>query len=138
MIRIPVLFSWLALSLGLGAVGCNWETMRIGVQSPREMNGSRPVRILVRAVYSQEYVNESYTAAADKVVNRDDSVLYSGVVYPGVPLYATVKRVVTKSMAVYVFFTTPGARWKALLDPPLPHAVAVKLSDNNIDTVRRD
>lgn len=133
MIRLNV--SSLCLAACLAAVGCNVETMRVVVQSPRDTNGGRPVRILVRAVDSQDYLNESYASAADKVINHNESVLDSAVVYPGVPLYLKIKRVVNKSLAFYVFFTSPGSRWKALLEAPPPYAVTMKLGLDNIETL---
>jgi hypothetical protein len=99
------------------------------------MNAGRPVRMLVRAVDPQQYVNESYQAVADKVVARDDSVLESQVIYPNVPLTARVKKPTSKSVGVYFFFTQPGPRWKTLFELPVPHTATVKLGQSNIESV---
>src|SRR4051794_9045468 len=94
----------LPLLLCVVASGCHLDTLYLTVRSPDDMNAGRPVRMLVRAVDPQQYVNESYQAVADKVVVRDDSVLESQVIYPNVPLTALVKKPTSKSVAVYFFF----------------------------------
>jgi hypothetical protein len=115
--------------------GCNLDTLYLTVRSPSDMNSGRPVRMLVRAVDPQQYVNESYQLVADKVVARDESVLESAVVYPNVPITARVKRPTSKSVGVYFFFTQPGPRWKTLLEIPVPHTTTIKLGQANIESV---
>jgi hypothetical protein len=124
------------LAVALGVAGCNRDTLVLTIRSPQDLNAGRPVRMLVRAVDQQEYVNESYVAVADKVVVKDDSVLYSAVVYPQLPLMVSVKKG-EKSIGVYFFFTQPGSRWKTLLEMPLPHVTEIRLSTSNIDSVKQ-
>lgn len=126
----------LALTMTLGLGGCHRDTLVVSVRSPQDLNAGRPVRMLIRAVDQQEYVNESYVAVADKVVAKDDSVLYSAVIYPQLPLTALVKTN-EKSVGVYFFFTQPGARWKTLLELPLPHSTEIRLGSSTIDSVRQ-
>jgi intracellular growth IglE-like protein len=130
------LFACLSL-LWLVGTGCHYDTVYMTVHSPNDMNAGRPVRMLVRAVDQQEYVNETYQAVADKVVVKDESVLHSAVIYPNVPLAARVKRPTNaaKGMGVYFFFTSPGARWKTMLEVPVPHTAEIKLGSSNIDSV---
>jgi hypothetical protein len=128
----------LSLSLSLLAVagtGCHLDTLYLTVRSPDDMNAGRPVRMLVRAVDQQQYVNESYQQVADKVVARDDSVLESAVVYPNVPVTARVKKPSSKNVGVYFFFTQPGPRWKTMLELPVPNSATIKLGQGNIESV---
>ncbi len=132
----------LALSLSLVVVsmvaaGCHLDTLFLTVRSPSDMNSGRPVRMLVRAVDQQQYVNETYQAVADKVVVKDESVLESAVIYPNVPLTARVKKPSSKSVGVYFFFTQPGPRWKTILEIPVPHTTEIKLGQSNIETVNQ-
>jgi hypothetical protein len=122
--------------LFLGAAGCNRDTLYLKVSSPAEVNAGRPVRMLVRAVDQQEYVNETYQAVADKVVVKDESVLASAVVYPRLPVSTAVKKP-SKGVSVYFFFTAPGPRWKTLLELPLPHTVDIRLAGNSIESVKQ-
>jgi hypothetical protein len=115
--------------------GCHRDIVFVTVRSPQDLNAGRPVRMLIRAVDHEDYVNESYVTVADKVVVKDDSVLYSAVVYPQLPLLASVKKT-EKSMGVYFFFTAPGSRWKTLLEMPLPHATEIQLGTSSIDSVK--
>jgi hypothetical protein len=123
-----------ALGMSLGA--CNSDTLYLSVKSPADVNAGRPVRMLVRAIDQEEFVNESYTHVADKVVAKDDSVLYSAEVYPRVPVAAAIKKP-SKGMGIYFFFTTPGARWKTLLEMPLPHTAEIRLGGSNIEVVKQ-
>lgn len=133
--RLVVLVSLLWL-IGTGAA-CSSDSLYLVVRSPADMNAGRPIRMLVRAVDSQQYVDESYTTVSDKVVLKDDSVLHSAVVYPNVPLKAEIKWPSSKNIAVYFFFTTPGQRWKTLLEMPLPHTADITLGRDNINTVEQ-
>jgi hypothetical protein len=128
--------SLIAVLLGLAASGCGHDLM-LSVEAPRDLNGERPVRMLVRAVDRHDFVTESYGQVADKVVNRDESVLLSAPIYPDIIHEAKVKRPSDKSVAVYFFFTAPGAQWKTLLESPLPDGAEIRLASDSIRAVRR-
>jgi len=130
------LFLTLSL-LCLVATGCHHDVLYLTVRSPNDLNQGRPMRMLVRAIEQQDYVNESYQTVADKVVFKDDSVLHSAVVYPNVPLAAEIKWPSSKGIGVYFFFTNPGPRWKTLLENPLPHSCDIVLGQDNIKTVEQ-
>jgi hypothetical protein len=116
--------------------GCAHDLL-LSVEAPRDLNGERPVRMLVRAVERNEFVTESYGAVADKVVNRDDSVLLSAPIYPDIVHEAKIKRPSSKGVAVYFFFTAPGAQWKTLLETPLPDGAEIRLASDSIRSVKR-
>jgi hypothetical protein len=128
--------SCLGLLVALFASGCAHDLV-LSVESPRDLNGERPVRMLVRAVDRHEFVTESYGQVAEKVVNRDDTVLLSAPIYPDIIHEAKVKRPSDKSVAVYFFFTSPGAQWKTLLETPLPDGAEIRLTSDSIRAVRR-
>jgi hypothetical protein len=129
---------WLLIpaALCVGAAGCHSDTLYLKVNSPADVNAGRPVRMLVRAVDQQDYVNETYQAVADKVVVKDESVLASAVVYPRLPVSAAIKKP-SKGVSVYFFFTTPGPRWKTVLELPLPDIVDIRLAGNSIESVKQ-
>lgn len=134
-LRSPVLV--LLLLLGVAGTGCHSDAVYLTVKSPADMNGGRPIRMLVRAVDQQDYVGESYQTVSDKVVFKDDSVLHQAVVYPNVPLAAEIKWPSSKGIGIYFFFTSPGPRWKTMLEIPLPHSTTIVLGQNNINTVEQ-
>lgn len=129
--RLPLILSL----LWLVSTGCHHDKLYMTVRSPSDLNAGRPIRMLVRAVDPQQYVDESYQAVADKVVFKDDTVLHSAVVYPNVPLAAEIKWPSSKNIGVYFFFTSPGPRWKTMLEIPLPHSANIVLGQDNIRTV---
>jgi hypothetical protein len=133
--RLTLIASLLVSLVWLAGTGCHHDTLYMTVRSPSDLNAGRPMRMLVRAVDPQQYVDESYQNVADKVVFKDDTVLHSAVVYPSVPLKAAIKWPSSKGIAVYFFFTAPGARWKTILEMPLPHSADIVLGQNNIGTV---
>jgi hypothetical protein len=125
-----------ATCIAAGTAGCAHDLV-LSVEAPRDLNGERPVRMLVRAVDRHDFVTESYGAVAEKVVNRDDSVLLSAPIYPDIIHEAKIKRPSDKSIAVYFFFTAPGAQWKTLLETPLPDGAEIRLASDSIRAVRR-
>lgn len=137
MIPARLRLVFLVSLLCLIGTACSHDVVYMTIRSPADMNAGRPIRMLVRAVDPQQYVDESYQTVADKVVFKDDSVLHSAVVYPNVPLHAEIKWPSSKAIGVYFFFTTPGPRWKTLLEVPLPHSADIALGRDNIGTVEQ-
>lgn len=135
MITVRALLLLFLSSLCSLTTGCHHDTLYMTVRSARDLNAGRPMRMLVRAVDPQQFVDESYQSVADKVVVKDDTVLHSAVVYPDVPLTAAIKLPASKDIAVYFFFTSPGSRWKTILELPLPHSAEIVLGQNTIGTV---
>lgn len=137
-LRFPIIALRSLLLVGLAGAGCHHDELYLTVRSPADMNAGSPIRMLVRAVDEQEYVNESYQAVSDKVVFRDDSVLHEAVVYPNVPLAAKIRWPSSKGIGIYFFFTAPGPRWRGKLELPLPHATTIVLGRNNIRTMEQE
>jgi hypothetical protein len=123
---------WLFAALLAG--GCAPTHLTVNVKSPPGANQGRPLYMVVRAVDSKQYMVETYADVAAKVVNPDESVLQTTVVYPG-----TVKRVRVKlppelPVAISFLFTTPDGAWQQLLDVPIPERVDLELQESRIRT----
>jgi hypothetical protein len=122
----------------LAALLCSaCSTLALTVEAPRNLNGDRPVRMLVRAVERGEFLSDSYQHVSDKVVSKDESVLLSKPIYPGYIHSANVKKPDGKNIAVYFFFTSAGGEWKALLESPLPYSARIVLGAETIRSVQR-
>ena len=115
---------------------CGCSSLLITVEAPRNLNGERPVRMLVRAVERGEFVSDSYQQVSDKVVSKDDSVLLCKPIYPN-SIYSAEVPKAQKNVAVYFFFTDAGGEWKALLETPLPYSARIVLGANTIRRVER-
>jgi hypothetical protein len=116
------------------AVGCAPTHFTVNVKSPPGANQGRPLYMVIRAVDSKQYMVETYADVAAKVVNPDDSVLQTTVVYPG-----TVKRIRVKlppemPVAISFLFTTPDGAWQELLDVPVPERIDLELQESRIRT----
>jgi hypothetical protein len=125
--------AWAALALSASLLaGCGPKTPGIEVQAPSNVNGGRPIYMLVRAIDPTTFTADSYHAVAAKVTATDDSVLRTEVIYPGTTPRFELTEPAKGQVAVYFFFTNPGGDWKMLLDKPLPKTVSVKLSKDRI------
>jgi hypothetical protein len=122
------------LFAALLASGCSPTHFTVNVKSPPGANQGRPLYMVVRAVDSKQYMVETYADVAAKVVNPDDTVLQTVVVYPG-----TLKRVRVKippevPVAISFLFTTPDGAWQELLDVPVPERIDLELQESRIRT----
>jgi hypothetical protein len=107
----------------LGAWGCSspGAIKRTVVFSPSaDMNGGRPVYVLVRAVNEKDFVTDSYGKMADLVFpqGEETSVLQVALIWPEQESLVEVQLPQGKAMAIYCMFTAPGNQWKVLLPPP--------------------
>lgn len=95
-------------------------------------NQGRPLYALVRAVTLKQFVEDQYGDVAQLVVNPDDTVLTSFVVFPGVDQTITIDRPAKGGIAVYFLFTSAtGASWKRLYDSP-GSKIRIELGDREI------
>lgn len=104
-----------ALLSGAVAGGCASSEMMLSVRPNDALNDQRPVYLLVRNVDEKTYLEETYEAAAAKVMAPDDSVLKMAVVFPGTPQDIKVSPPAKGQVGVYVFFYRAEGDWKALL-----------------------
>jgi hypothetical protein len=120
---------WLLLLASLALlVGCGAKVPTLLVRAPRDVNGGKPVYMLVRAVEEASFSVDSYRSVAARVAAPDDSVVLTEVIYPGTlssfPLSVPAKG----QIAVYFLFRSPTGDWKVLLDKPLPAKPSIELS----------
>ena len=116
------------------ASACGPAHLTVNVRSPAGTNQGRPLFMVVRAVDSKKYLSETYSEVAAKVVEPDDSVIETAVVYPGGEKSLRVKIPDETSVAVSFLFTSPDGAWQALLDTPVPRSVNFDLLENRIRT----
>lgn len=123
--------TWLAFMLTF--VGCGSSALTIYVESEPTVNSGRPFYMLVRAVEQKDYVSEDYQTVAGRVfATADKNMLKTEVVLPGREMEVSVAREETLPVAIYFLFTTPGERWKVLLEQPLPDSVEFTLDAHQI------
>ncbi|HEX8701262.1 MAG TPA: hypothetical protein VF815_20725 [Myxococcaceae bacterium] len=126
------LIGWLFAALL--ASGCAPTHFTVNVTSPPGANQGRPLYMVVRAVDSKQYMVETYADVAAKVVNPDDMVLQTTVVYPGTVKRVRVKMPPEMPVAISFLFTTPDGAWQQLLDVPVPERIDLELQENRIRT----
>lgn len=126
----------LALISGTLSVGCVKPLLRVEISGPPDINQGIPFNLLVRAVSVQQFRSDAYATVSQLIAQRDESVLYSDVVFtpPGQPydkkfLLPPLKE---GGYGVYFLFTTPTGRWRLLLEPPLPRRLRVRLGASSI------
>ncbi len=123
---------WLALSAALMVIGCVPGQLTINVRASPNTNQARPVYMVVRSVDSKAYLSQSYDEVVAKVINPDDSVIHTGVVYPGGSHEVHVKVPQELPVAVSFLFTSPDGAWQTLLDALVPGTVDIELDGSRI------
>lgn len=119
-------------SSGGGGGGGGKATVAIAVSPARTSNHGRPLHALVRVVTLKQFAEDQYASVAQLVVNPDESVLASFVVFPGVEQSVQLERPAKGALAVYFLFTgATGTSWKQLYDPP-PGKIQLELGDDQI------
>ena len=122
------------LFAALLASGCAPTHFTVNVKSPPGANQGRPLYMVVRAVDPKQYMVETYADVAAKVVNPDDMVLQTVVVYPGTVKRVRVKLPPEQPVAISFLFTTPDGAWQQLLDVPVPERIDLELQESRIRT----
>ncbi|WP_437903082.1 hypothetical protein WME95_31600 [Sorangium sp. So ce327] len=128
--RALVSLGWVLLG-GAMATGCGPSPVCLTVRPDDALNERRPAYLLVRNVDSKTFLEETYDTAAAKVMDPDDSVLESAVVFPGTRQALQVSPPKKGQIAVYVFFYRPQGDWKALL-PSVTGAFDVVLEGSRL------
>ena len=93
------------------------STVRVEVVAHPTANHGRSVRMLVREIDGPAtFLTDEYGAMVRLATQPDESVLADRFLRPGTTLDLQVTPHPEKSLAVYVFFSTPHAmKWKARL-----------------------
>lgn len=111
----------------------------VEIHSVQETNRGSVLHMMLRQLDQKAMgVVESYEQAATFVVApvRDDSVLTVQPVIPGRPLTLAVQGDPKKKLIAYFFFTNPGQNWRVELPRPLPRRVAIKLGNDQVDSLQ--
>lgn len=91
--------------------------LAVRIKSEPNGNDGRPLYVLVRAVSLKDFVEDGYQDIADLVVEPDDTVLATVVMYPGTERTVTLDAPEAKTVAVYGLFTqATGSSWKRLFE----------------------
>ena len=118
----------LALGLGLGLLGCKAKgeavtpdkgvKLPIVVRASVDSNDGRPVYIVVRIVDEQGFIEDSYAKVAALVVEPDESVLATMLVFPGTVAYRVLELEAAPEMiGVYgLFSVVEDGNWKMLFE----------------------
>ncbi len=123
---------WLILAVVAG--GCAPTHFTVNVKSSEAANQGRPLYMVIRAVDSKQYLSETYSDVAAKVVTPDESVLEATVIYPGEDKQVRLKIPKELPVAISFLFTNPDGAWQALLDVPIPAKVDMELQENRLRT----
>ncbi|MEM9458691.1 MAG: hypothetical protein AAGF11_31230 [Myxococcota bacterium] len=93
--------------------------LSIHVRSTVLTNDGRPLYGVVRAVSLKDFVEDGYQGVADLVVEPDDSVLATFMVFPGIEFDTQIPKPEAKTVAIYCLFTeATGGSWKRLFEEP--------------------
>jgi hypothetical protein len=120
------------LTLMLLGVGCVPGQLTISVRAAPNVNQSRPVYMVVRTLDSKAYLSQTYDEVVAKVITPDESILHSGVVYPGGDQQVSLKVPQSLPVAVSFLFTSPDGAWQTLLDALVPGTVDIQLEGSRI------
>jgi hypothetical protein len=92
-------------------------TLTIRVTAQADGNAGRPLYAVVRAVTLKDFVEDRYQDIAALVVEPDESVLASFVVFPGKARAVTIPKPEGKTVGVYCLLTeASGTSWKRLFE----------------------
>ncbi len=116
----------------LPGIGCVPGQLTISVSAAPNVNQSRPVYMVVRTLDSKAYLSQTYDEVVAKVITPDNSVIHTGVVYPGGTQQVNVKVPQSLPVAVSFLFTSPDGAWQTLLDALVPGTVDIQLEGSRI------
>lgn len=105
-------------SAGGGSGTEQGPTLTIRILAEDDGNAGRPLYAVVRTVAFKDFVEDQYQDIAALVVEPDETVLASFVVFPGRSREVTIDKP-EGTVAVYCLFTAAtGTSWKRLYDAP--------------------
>ncbi len=100
--------------------------LTIRVTSDEHGNEGRPLYAVVREVKLKEFVEDRYQDIAALVIEPDESVLASFLVFPGTARDITIDKPKGKTVGVYLLLTKAnGTSWKRLFEEPESISVVV-------------
>lgn len=94
-------------------------TLTLRVTSQTDGNAGRPLYVVVRAVTLKDFVEDGYPEIAALVIEPDETVLASFMVFPGRQRELEIAKPEGKTVGVYGLLTqATGTSWKRLFEEP--------------------
>jgi hypothetical protein len=94
-------------------------TLTIHVSAQADANAGRPLYVVVRAATLKDFVEDQYREVAALVIEPDETVLASFLVFPGTEQQLTIAKPEGKTVGVYCLLTlATGTSWKRLFEEP--------------------
>lgn len=95
------------------------ETLTIRMKAEPNANAGRPLYTVVRAVSLKDFVEDGYQDIVSLVIEPDETVLASFLVFPGTEQEVKIARPKSKTVGVYCLLTKAnGTSWKKLFEAP--------------------
>jgi len=95
------------------------ETLTIHMTAESDANAGRPLYTIVRAVTLKDFVEDGYQDIVSLVIEPDETVLASFLVFPGTEQQVTIAKPKSKTVGVYCLLTkASGTSWKRLFEQP--------------------
>lgn len=140
----------LALGLGLGVLGCKGKgevvapsegvTLPIVVRASADSNDGRPVYVVVRVVDEQGFIEDGYAKVAAMVVEPDESVLATLLVFPGTVVVRELElEAMPEMIGVYgLFSVVEDGGWKVLIEGEAAVEISVGVSAIGTSTTQEE
>jgi hypothetical protein len=95
------------------------ETLTIRMKAASDANAGRPLYTVVRAVTLKDFVEDGYEEIVALVIEPDETVLASFLVFPGTEQELKIAKPESKTVGVYCLLTrASGTSWKRLFEEP--------------------
>lgn len=95
------------------------ETLTIRMKAESNANAGRPLYTVVRAVSLKDFVEDGYQEIVSLVIEPDETVLASFLVFPGTEQKLEIPKPKSKTVGVYCLLTqASGTSWKRLFEEP--------------------
>jgi predicted component of type VI protein secretion system len=122
-------------------VGCggSQREVRVAIRPSQDLNDSRSVYVVARAVQDAAYASESYDDVAAKAMTPDASVQRAVVVLPGVAQEIKVPVPEKGRIAIYALFKQPeDDSWRVLLPATTTDGVEIRLGRGRMCWIGED
>jgi hypothetical protein len=115
------------------------EMITFTINPDSSANDERPVYIVIRKADIKNFLADDYDAIVDMVQAepQDESILAWRVLLPGQQEKIEVIKPDKLSLGVYVLFTSPGEKWKMMLEKPLESEYKINIKRNILEDQRK-
>lgn len=113
-------------------ISCIPGRVRMRLETTSDTNEGRPFYVVVQATDTQSYLTATYDIASTLVMQPDDNVLATAMVYPGQARWVRVKLPPDTDVAIFALYTQPGRDWKRLIPAAEGREIHIRLGPNEI------